>query len=202
MNVRVYVEGAGPAATSKREFRQGLRTYFEKTNLKGRMPKFVCCGGRGSAYDDFCIALSRAKDNDFIILLVDSEDPVAGGTGAWAHLKYRDNWDQPKGTTDDNAHLMVQCMESWFLADRNTLMQYFGKGFKEKSLPNRTDVENILKQDVFKGLAAATRQSQKGRYDKGRHAFEILGRLNPELVTASSPSAKRLVTTLLSKTSA
>lgn len=138
----------------------------------------------------------------FIVLLVDSEDPVAAGTGAWSHLRFRDNWDRPNGSTDDNAHLMVQCMESWFLADRNTLMQYFGDGFKEKSLPNRTDVESIPKQDVFRSLDAATRQSKKGKYDKGKHAFEILGKLNPESVTAGSPSAKRLVTTLMSKASA
>ena len=202
MNVKVYVEGAGPAATSKREFRQGLKTFFEKTNLKGRMPRFVCCGGRGSAYDDFCTALSRAKDNDFIVLLVDSEDPVAAGTGAWSHLKSRDDWNRPSGATDDNAHLMVQCMESWFLADRSTLLQYFGDGFRENSLANRTDVENILKQDVFRSLDAATRQSKKGKYDKGRHAFEIFGKLNPESVTGGSPCAKRLVTTLMRKASA
>ena len=202
MNVKVYVEGAGPAATSKREFRRGLKIFFEKTDLKGRMPKFVCCGGRGSAYDDFCIALSRKKDNDFIVLLVDSEDPVAAGTGAWSHLKSRDDWTRPNGATDDNAHLMVQCMESWFLADRSTLLQYFGDGFRENSLPSRTDVENIPKKDVLRSLNAATRQSKKGKYDKGRHAFAILGRLNPERVTAGSPSAKRLETTLLSKASA
>ena len=198
MNVKVYVEGAGPSATSKREFRQGLKTFFEKTNLKGRMPRFVCCGGRESAYDDFCTALSRAKDNEFIVLLVDSEGPVAASTGAWSHLK----WNRPSGANDDNAHLMVQCMESWFLADRSTLRLYFGRGFRENSLPNRTDVENILKQDVFRSLDAATRLSKKGRYDKGKHAFEILGKLNPESVTGGSPCAKRLVTTLMRKASA
>ena len=202
MNVKVYVEGAGRAKTSKSEFRQGLKKFFEKTDLKGRMPRFVCCGGRGSAYADFCIALSNADDSDFIVLLVDSEDPVVAGVGAWSHLKYRDDWDRPHGATDDNANLMVQCMESWFLADRQTLVQYYGDGFREKSLPSRTDVESVRKQDVFRGLDAAIRDSKKGKYHKGNHAFEILGKLNPASVTAGSPNAKRLVTTLTKKASA
>ena len=34
------------------------------------------------------------------------------------------------GATDEQAHLMVQCMEAWFLADRETLAAVFGRGLK------------------------------------------------------------------------
>lgn len=201
MTVRVYVEGGGDA-TSKRQFRRGLSKLFEKTELKGRMPRFVCCGGRDAAYGDFRTALMRARDNEFVVLLVDSEDPVNTSAGSWSHLKSRDGWARPAGATDDHAHLMVQCMEAWFLADRDTLATYFGTEFNANALPRRKDVENIPKADVFSGLKNATRHSNKGEYSKGNHSFDILGSLDPVAVRACSPSADRLFDTLFTKAGA
>ena len=201
MNLKVYVEGGGDGRELHSKCRQGFRSFFCKAGLAGRMPRVIACGGRQKAYDKFRSALGSAKEQEFIVLLVDGEDPVAKGSGPWLHLRTRDNWDKPDSATDDNAHLMVQCMETWFLADKDALEKYFGDGFSENSLPRRREVEDVSKRDIERGLIMATRQSGMGRYHKGRHSFAILAKLDPEKVTAASPHAKRLVDTLLDKAS-
>ena len=196
--MRVYVEGGGNR-TLKRQLRRGMSLFFERAGLKGCMPRVVFCGDRNAAYDDFCTALMRARENEFTVLLVDSEEPVTNSAGSWSHLRSRDRWVRPIGATDDQAHLMVQCMEAWFLADRSMLAAYYGPEFNAKALPSREDVENIPKTEVLSGLAAATRRSSKGEYSKGNHSSDILSMLDPARVKSFSPSADRLFNTLLSK---
>lgn len=196
MNVTVYVEGGGNGRELRTKCRRGFSDFFRKAGLAGRMPKLVACGGRENTYDRFCRAISQS-DEVFFVLLVDSEGPVLKSASSWAHLKESDNWEKPARSKDENTHLMVQCMEAWFLADKNTLAKYFGDGFNRNALPRQAKVESISKRDIEHGLRNATRQCKpKGQYSKRRHSFAILGRLNPERVTAASPHAKRLIRTL------
>ena len=161
------------------------------------MPRIFASGNRQQAYGDFRHALGTSRADDSVVLLVDSEGPVATGAGPWQHLKDRDDWDKPAGATDDHVHLMVQCMEAWFLADRAALAGYFGNGFSENSLPRRRDVEEISKQDLESGLNAATRNSRpKGAYRKGRDSFSILADLDPDKVANASPHAEHFLETL------
>ena len=200
MKVKIYVEDGGDNRSLRAQCREGFRDFFCKAGLEGRMPSIHPCGGRMKAFKDFRTALKQAGAEDFIFLLVDSEDSVRVEEGSWAHLKRRDNWDKPVAATDENAHLTVECMESWFLADKDKLAAFFGDGFHPKALPARLAVEEIPKQDVLNGLQAATRNcGKKGEYHKGRHAFEILSCLDPKKVTTASPHARRLVETLLAK---
>lgn len=46
---------------------------FEKAGLSGKMPSISACGGRRSAYEDYCTAI---KNGEAAVLLVDSEAPV------------------------------------------------------------------------------------------------------------------------------
>ena len=117
----------------------------------------------------------------------------------WEHLKKYDSWIKPESAEDDNAHLMVQCMESWLIADRDVLRKYFGPDFNFNALPARNDIENIRKSDLYTVLKNATRSSSKGEYDKGHHSFDILAGLDPDKVMACSPHAQRLVNTLRDK---
>ena len=199
MNVKVYVEGGGDRQELKTKCRKGFSTFLSKTELAGQMPRIIACGGRQKTFDKFCTALAHSTEEDFIVLLVDSEGPVM--RDPWLHLQGRDNWGKPAGATDDNAHLMVQCMEAWFLADKDALVHFFGAGFNRNALPQRGEVEDIPKVELEKGLKAATRQCRKGAYHKGNHSFEILAQLAPEKVTNASPHAGRLVNTLLGKAS-
>ena len=199
VSVKLYVEGGAPGGLD-RECRRGFSEFLKSAGLIDKMPRIIACGSRDMAYDRFCTAQRNAQSNEFIVLLVDSEEGVGGNIGPWAFLKRRDdNWNKPDGTSDDNAHLMVQCMEAWFLADRDTLAQFFGNGFNTNPLPNRSDVENIPKLDLYDTLKRATRTSRKGEYGKGRHSFDLLAQLDPQKVVNASPHAKRLVDTLLAK---
>lgn len=192
----MYVEGGGNSKALKTKCREGFSEFFRKTGLEGRMPKIIACGPRRTAYDDFCTALKQTNTGDFIILLVDSEAEVTPGDSPWEHLRKRDEWTKPRRAKNENAHLMVQCMEAWFIADRDNLREYFGQYFKPNALPPRNDIENIIKTDLEKALEKATRETRKGAYHKGRHAFDILASLNPDKVKTCSPHVERLVKAL------
>ena len=202
MKIMVHVEGGGNARELKKKCRRSFGEFFRKAGLEGRLPRIFAGGSRGKTYGAFRDALDRAGHNDFIVLLVDSEGVVAGGSGPWRHLRTRDGWDKPEDATDESAHLMVQCMESWFLADKDLLEAFFGDGFNRNALPGNRNIEEVPKDDVLDGLKNATRQCRpKGEYGKGRHSFELLSEIDPAKVMAASPHAKRLVDTLLAKAS-
>jgi hypothetical protein len=196
VRAKVYVEGGGSGRALRTACRQGFRTLLERAGLKGRISKIDPCGSRAETIKDFCTALHGAAPDEFICLLVDSEGPVQAGSSPWLLLGTR-----PAGAGDENAHLMVQCMEAWFLADGAALGGYFGRRFRPNALPNRTDVENIPKRDVFAALEGATSAClPKGQYRKGAHSFEVLATLDPDKVAQASPYARRLFDTLKQKT--
>ena len=64
------------------------------------------------------------------------------------HLRKSDNWTQPSVAADNSAQLMVQCMEAWFVADRQSLGAYFGKDFRAVLPAQRDNVEAIAKNDL------------------------------------------------------
>lgn len=194
VRIILHVEGGGERNIQKRIARRGFRLFLEKAGLKGRMPRIMACGSRDDAYRDF--RSSHKAGHVTAVLLVDSEEQVTAST-AWDHLQSRErSWRRPTNSQDAQFHLMVQFMESWFLADRDALIGFYGRNFRTKALPKRPEIEAIPKQDVTSGLENATRATTKGKYDKGSHSFEILGLLDPDKVQRSSPHAKRFVDTL------
>jgi len=193
VNVKIYVEG-GFQGSTKSDCRKAFRSFFEKVIAPGSF-KVIASGSRSDAYKDFCAAL-KTNRGDYIILLVDSEAEVTAG--AWQHLSDRedDKWHRPAGAHDEQAHLMVQAMEAWFLADRGILALYYGQGFLPGSLPGQPNIELVPKQAVFDALRHATRKTQKGEYHKTRHGFDLLEQIDPTRVRTASPHAKRLFTVL------
>ena len=185
MKVKLYVEGGGDSKSLRTRCRKGFRELLEKAGFLNRMPAIVACGGRNAAYDDFKTALGGAAPDEYPVLLVDSEAPVAPAAQAWQHLNGRDAWEKPTGADENQAQMMVQCMETWLLADRNALRRFFGQ---ENALPGNPSLEEIPKDDVLEGLAAATRDCGRNRkYDKGRRSFELLGGLDPEELRPALP---------------
>ena len=75
---------------------------LEKCGFSGRMPRLVSCGGRNAAFDDFLTAHANANADDYVALLVDSEDPVIDIEQPWNHLKERDGWDKPDDRTRES----------------------------------------------------------------------------------------------------
>ena len=196
---KLYVEGGGDSNALRTRCREGFTAFLEKAGLEGRMPRIVACGTRGKAYDHFCTALRQRGSREFVVLLVDSEEPVPAGSGPWEFLLFRkdDRWSRPADAANDDIHLMVQCMEAWFLADKDALARYYGQGFTATALPGNPGVEQIPKDDVLQGLRNATRHTQKGEYDKGEPSFQILAVIDPSKVKNASPHASRFLDHLL-----
>ena len=188
MSVKLYVEGGGHKALN-RECRAGFGKFIENAGVASGAFSVVACGSRRNAYDSFRTAHGGGVN---AMLLVDAEAPVTA-TGPWQHLKARDGWVRPKGATNDQCHLMVQVMESWFLADVDALDSFYGRGFRKQALPGSTNVEAVSKLDVSKALQNASRSTGKGGYHKGAHSFAILETLNPAKVRSASPHADRLI---------
>lgn len=145
------------------------------------------------------------------MLLVDSEAAISSGCqngepeiwSPWTHLKQRpeDGWDKPNKAQERDCHLMVQVMESWLLADRESLKSFFGQGFKENQLPAAARaIEGVPKDDVYRALQNATADCKtKAAYGKGEHSFKLLASIDPAKVVAASPWANRFIDTLKMK---
>lgn len=167
MKVNLYVEGA-ETDLQRSECRLAFKVFFEAAGLKGKLPHTVPCGGRGFAYKAFKIAMQTRKPNELPLLLVDSEGPIAQGHTAWQHLKTRpgDGWDRPNGATEDQAFLMVQVMETWFIADQDALRDFFGNCFNDNKTawPN---LEAVPRQGIYDALDRATATCGKKHYVEG-----------------------------------
>ena len=197
VKAQLYVEGGGHK-TQQARCRKAFRVFFEKAGLQGRLPRVFASGSRNNAYEDFCTALADEKV-DFAILLVDSEVAVNSNVASWSYLR-QTGWDKLTAAHDDQVHLMVQCMEAWFLADPRSLENYFGRNFSADDLPKEGNVEAISKKDLLDGIKSATQKTRNGKaYHKGNDSFKILQMLNPELICEASPRAKRLIDVLRQK---
>jgi Domain of unknown function (DUF4276) len=103
-----------------------------------------------------------------------------------------DQWERLAGASDDQAFLMVQLMETWFLADRDLLRRYFGPDFREEALRQWRALEQVPKATVLAALERATKACPTP-YAKGRVSFELLEGLDPVRVEQACPNAKRLL---------
>lgn len=189
---KIYAEGGGEGPLYDTLFRQAWTEFFKAAGLTGRMPRPVRGKGRGQTFDMFRTAISNPREGEIPFLLVDSEAPVAARHTVWQHLKAHDNWDRPTGASDDQAFLMVQVMETWLIADSAMLHQYFRSGFQDKAIKKWPMLESVPKATIFETLAKATADCAK-QYAKGKVSYELLGRLNPQLVENACPNAKRLL---------
>lgn len=191
MSISIFVEGGGDRKDLKAECRKAFIYFLEGAEkFQGRMPKIIACGPRDVAYRRFKTAY---EDNENCLLLVDAEEPITEGHTPWQHLQKRDKWTKPRGATDEHCHLMVQVMESWFLADKEALADYYGQGFQKNVIPQSQNIETVPKKDVLDKLKQATRRTQKGAYRKGPHSFMILAKIDPGKVIQASRYAKRFV---------
>ena len=193
VTVQLYVEGGGDNRELRVACRKGFRDFLDRAGFAGRMPKIIACGGRDSALDHFSKALASGFNP---MLLVDAEGPVTA-QGTWQHVRDRDGWARPVGASDGQCHLMVQSMESWFLADVDALASYYGQGFQRQSLPQNPNIEAIPKDDVRVGLGQAARATAKNGYKKGRDSFPILGGIDLGKVRTASPYAERFVRSMM-----
>lgn len=185
MSITLYVEGGGRKPLNTK-CRRGFGRFIERAGMIGRV-RVVACGSRGDAYQRF----KNHSMGGTAMLLVDAEGAVTG-QDPWQYLQISDGWARPASSTVAQCHLMVQIMESWFLADVDALESFYGRGFRRQALPGNPSIEQVPKQDVLGGLAQATSGTAKGSYRKSSESFEILAELDPVKVRNASPFADRL----------
>lgn len=191
MSVTIFFEGGGDKETTQSKCRRGLSIYCAKVNPKFRRLRVVASGGREQTFEKFNIALRNSRVGETVALLVDSEGPVTKSSAA-EHLRETDRWEFAN-LPNHHAFLMVQCMESWFMADRQSLAAFYDGGFLLNSLPgSSTSIESIRKQSVHSALKRATSNTRtKGEYQKIDHGSALLAMIDPAKVEDASPHAKR-----------
>jgi hypothetical protein len=194
--IRIYIEGGGDTNNTKRTLRQGLDEFFKDIQTLAKQKKIafsiIPCGSDESSFRNFQRALQSHPDA-FNVLVVDSDTAVT--TTPRQHLN---RWDL-SNVSDDQIHLMVQIMESWYLAHIDALKDFYGQGFQENSLPKNPKVEEIPKNDVYDGLIKATKNTSKKTYNKILHASEILKKLQASKVQKAAPHCEKLFRTLKEK---
>jgi len=196
--IKLYIEGGSEGPLFDAWFREAWANFFKAAGLSGRMPRVIRGRGRKRTYDLFRTAVANRAPDTFSLLLVDSEEAVDPNHSEWQHLKHRDGWNRPENAGDDDAFLMVQVMETWFLADRDALNRYFGQHFNENAFAQWPELESIPKTRVLDALKQATIRC-KTRYTKGRVSFELLSALDPSKVERACPHAQRLLNRLRSR---
>ena len=192
MTAVLYIEGGGDNRRLGAQFREGWKAFLTKAGLAGRMPRVIRGGSRQQAFDSFVADAAHPSPGTVPLLLVDSESPIVAGRPVWQHLQERDDWNKPEGAGDDQAFLMVQVMETWFLTDRNALQTYFGREFGGNVIRKWPQLEEVSKETVLDALEKATARCSKP-YAKGKVAFELLAQIDPALVEAACPHAKSLL---------
>lgn len=153
--IRIYFEGSD-------RLRPAFSRFFsELTDSRNARVRFVA--GEGQPIRDFMKALQKHPEA-FNLLLIDCEGPKERCT--LRELRQRRDWQPPTGVQVEEGQvlLMVEIMESWFLADRPVLADFYGANFKDQRLPRNPQVEEISKRDVLEGLKEATRETAKGTY--------------------------------------
>lgn len=191
--VKLFIEGGGQGALAA-ECREAFKKFLEKTELKGKLPRIVACGPRWEAYDSFKNAI---ENNEKALLLVDSEDPVHEDhkNSPWTHLNMRtdDKYDKPNNATEESCHFMSTCMETWFLADKDSLKNYYGSNFNVNILPVTSVIEEIRQKSVERKIHEAAKNTKKRGYKKKRDSFKILQALDVNKVIEKCFWAKRLI---------
>jgi hypothetical protein len=195
VKIKLYIEGGGDSSKQDTEFRAGWTAFFENAGLSKlrKMPKPIRGGGRDQTFDAYCTAVKTRRADELPLLLVDSEDAVKAGHDAWRHLKARDNWTKPEDAGKKDAFLMITCMETWFIADREALKAFFKGCWNDKALPKWTNLENVDRKKAFEALVKATANCGDRQYAKGKVSFELLKNIDPAVVEKTFPSAKALL---------
>lgn len=189
----IYIEGGAAGADSKElqaRCREGFRKLLEKCGYTGRMPRLVACGGRNTVFTDFKSAHRTSSTGDYIAMLIDSEDLLTDPEAAWEHLQARDQWKKPAGATDDQVLFMTTCMETWIVADQDTLKAHYGSELQVAALPPLVNLEARNRHDIQDRLVHATRNCSNA-YKKGKRSFEVLSRLTTDTLKKYLPSFVR-----------
>ncbi len=193
--IKLYVEGGGKGSqkVATIKIQQGFDAFFKELKEKARENKVsfkvIPSSNTQSTYNEFMLSVESSPQS-FNVLLVDSDETVNEEPRAFLQKKFK-KW-KLQNIKDEQCHLMIQIMESWFYADKDKLAEFYGKDFNLKALAKNVNIEEIIKAAVESGLANATKNTQKGKYHKIQHGAKILEIINPNKVRESAPNCERL----------
>ena len=177
--IEIYMEGGGKGRDTRVALRNGMNTFLAELRETARKKRWKwsleCCGSRNDTFSAFLDALNHT-DESYVVLLVDSEG--AAHRSPRDHLEARDGWCLT-GVDADAVHLMTQAMESWIVADPDSLARFYRQGFNRNALPRTEDLETVSKTVIASALAKATAKTQKGKYHKTQHASYLLKCIDP-----------------------
>lgn len=197
--ILIYIEGdtKQKGKSNAITLRQGFSSFFGKLSEELKIPiKPIMCGAREETIKIFLSQFpSDAKSAAFI--LVDADREITENETPKMFLQKLSTKFDFRKVNDEQCHLMVQLMESWFLADRGKLAEIYGREFNVKALPQNKEVEKIHKNDVLTGLENATRNCPKGKYGKGLHSGEILQKIDSSLVRSAAPHCEKLFAAII-----
>ncbi len=199
--IKIYMEGGGKDKNGKAMLREGMTKFLQKATASSGKFQVTCCGSRNEALDMFRTALERPNENSrYIFLLVDSEafvrDDVDGIKRPKQHLQTRDpSWNM-QGMDEDKIHFMAQVMESWFIADTESLAGFYGQNFNRNAIPRNNNVEEIEKSKIETALVDATKNTTKGKYHKIQHGAKVLAIINPNVFRGKASYCERFLKAL------
>jgi Domain of unknown function (DUF4276) len=202
--IRIYIEGDKKSKNSNISLREGFSTFFKDLREKAREKKIkfdvILGGSSAETFKDFLRGI-KSHPNSFVAFLIDSDDEVSEDDTPKSflqNLQKSKNWEW-ENVEDEQCQLMVQIMESWFLADVETLKNYYGQGFNSKTIPKTQNVEKIAKNDVESSLDKATRDTKKGVYHKIKHGAELLTKVDVINIKQKAKHCQRIFQTVEKK---
>ena len=198
--IRLYIEGDTKQKGKNTDIalREGFHNFFteliEKARVKNIKFRIIMCGSKFITFKDFLNA-DKFYPESSVYFLLDSDAPVGNQTAKSFLQKQNPNWHW-QDVKDEQCFLMAQVMESWFFADIDALENFYGKNFNRNTLSKNKNVETITKSDVEKGLANATKNTQKGEYHKTKHGAKILEIIDSKKVRESAHHCEILFKTI------
>jgi len=197
--LRLYIEGGGDSAEGRGLLREGFSTFFREIGqaceAAGIRWLVICSKSDSETFKSFRNAVDGYAAT-WSGLLIDSDcSPAAGADDALKLLRTR-KWDV-SSLEQSQCHLMVVQMETWLIADPDSLEKHFGKDFDRKALPNQASLEHILGQTVMEALRKAVRNTKSREYRKIQDGAKLLKRVDPRRVRQRASSCDRLFKTLL-----
>ncbi len=172
MRPTVYLEGGGDTASQQKAYRIGFAKMI--TNKAS----VIACGGNVRTHEKF-IEHQPAK-GETVLLLIDSELPVAESDTALGHLRRTTEWFWPSWVHEGQVHLMATTIETWISCDPEALAEYFGSAFNASKLVVTVPIEAAEKETVLAKLKAATEGGKNGGYTKSpKHDADLLERVEP-----------------------
>lgn len=197
MEIKLYVEGGGKGSHKRAtiKLQQGFNAFFARLKCAAQSKKIsfkiIPAGNTQSTYDDFIFSVTNSPQS-FNLLLVDSDAALKENESARDFLQKKYKKWKLQTVKDEQCHLMVQIMESWFIADIDALKKLYGQAFNESAIPKNKNVEAIAKEKIESSLKTATVKTQKKEYHKIEHGAKLLELIDPQKVRDSAPNCERL----------